>query len=282
VALSGVAVPASAFETIGDPGLFGPGSISWRVDREVMVLGGGTCALLMQLAHPAVAAGVAQHSDFREDPFARLRRTLQASFEVVFGTRPRAERSLARIDAIHRQVRGRIPESGLSYEARDPRLLLWVHATLVDTAVRVYDRFVARLSADEAQAYHAEAIQVAVALGVPPDLVPATLEELRTEMARLIAGGEVQVTPTARDLSRSVLYPTRFPPRFVWDAAHLVAMSVMPPDLRRGYGIWWSPARQRGVDRMAAVSRRVYPLIPSALRHVPQARAAEGRMGRPG
>jgi uncharacterized protein (DUF2236 family) len=243
-----------------------------------MVLGGGTCALLLQLAHPAVAAGVAQHSNFRDDPFARLRRTLHASYEVVFGTRERAARSLARIDAIHGAVSGVVPESGAAYRARDPRLLLWVHATLIDTAIRIYDRFVARLTAAEAEAYHAEGARVAVALGVPMDLVPPTLHDLRAEMRSMIESGEVRVTPTARGLSRAVLYPARFPPRLVWDLAHLASMSVMPAEVRRGYGIGWSEARERGVDRLAVLSRRLYPRLPRGLRHVPQARAAERRL----
>jgi uncharacterized protein (DUF2236 family) len=127
-----------------DRGLFGPLSVSWRIDREVMVLAGGSGALLMQLAHPAVAAGVAEHTDFRADPFARLRRTLAATHAVVFGSTPRAERAIRRVNAIHAAVRGKVPETGEPYRALDPTLLLWVHATLVDTAIRVSDRFVAK------------------------------------------------------------------------------------------------------------------------------------------
>lgn len=263
-----------------DPGLFGPGSMAWRVDREVLVLGGGTCALLLQLAHPAVAAGVAQHSTFREDPFARLRRTLAATLAVVFGATPRAERALARIDAIHGAVRGRVPETGAPYDARDPRLLLWVHATLVDTALRVYDRFVEPLDADAAQAYHAEARQIAVRLGVPGAAVPATLTELRAFMAGMVASGEVRVSPTALALRDAVRYPTRMLPRFAWDLAHLASDSVMHPNLRRQYGIPWSAGREAGMRRVAAASRRLLPLVPAPLRHLPQARAAERRLGR--
>jgi uncharacterized protein (DUF2236 family) len=265
---------------VADAGLFGPDSVSWRIDREVLVLAGGTCALLMQLAHPAVAAGVDQHSDFRTDPFARLRRTLTASYSVVFGSTRRAGRALARIDAIHGRVRGAVPETGEPYDARDPDLLLWVHGTLVDTALRAYDRYVRPLTADEAQAYHAEARQVAVRLGVPAEAVPATLDELRAGMRRLIEEGTVRVSPTARSLAPSVLYPTRFPPRWIWDAAHLVSFSVMPAELRREYGIAWSPARERGMERLAAASRRILPHLPAALREVPHARSAERRLAR--
>ncbi len=261
-----------------DPGLFGPDSISWRVDREVLLLAGGTCALLMQVAHPAVAAGVAQHSDFRGDPFGRLRRTLTASYAVVFGSSSRAERAIRRINAIHTAVNGRVPETGDSYRALDPDLLLWVHATLVDTALRVYKRYVAPLPPSAAEAYHDEARRIAIRLGVPADAMPGTLGDLRARMEAMLAAGEVRVSPTARMLAPSILYPSRALPRFVWDAAHLVSFSVMPPSIRAGYGIPWSPARERGMRRVAAVSRRVLPLLPPTLRHVPQARTAERRL----
>lgn len=266
----------------GAAGLFGPASISWRVDREALLLAGGSCALLMQLAHPAVAAGVAQHSDFQSDPFARLRRTLTTSHAVVFGSSARAEQALRRINAVHGMVRGSVPESGLPYDALDPSLLLWVHATLVDTAIRVYDRFVAPLSSAEAERYHDEARQIAVRLGVPAAAVPLTLAELRAEMSRMIDSGEVSVTPTARRLADAVLYPMPFLPRIAWDAAHLFSLSLLPARLRGQYGIPWSSARERGVLRLAAASRTLVPLLPKVLRFVPAARAAERRLRRAG
>jgi uncharacterized protein (DUF2236 family) len=265
--------------TRADTGLFGPDSMAWRIDREVLVLGGGTCALLLQLAHPAVAAAVAEHSTFRDDPFARLRRTLTSTFAVVFGSTRQADRAIGRVNAIHRSIRGSIPESGAAYDATEPRLLLWVHATLIDTAIRIYDRFVTPLSAASAQAYHAESRSIAIRLGVAPELVPPTLAELRTFMAGAVASGEVAVSPTARSLRDAVRYPAAFPPRFVWDLAHLASDSVMHAQLRAQYGIGWSPRRAAGVERLAAASRRLLPLVPPALRFVPHARAAERRVG---
>jgi uncharacterized protein (DUF2236 family) len=259
-------------------GLFGPGSAAWRIDREVLILAGGTCALLMQLAHPAVAAGVEQHSDFRADPFARLRRTLTSSFDVVFGSVYRAERAIRRMNAIHSAVRGSVPGTGEAYFARDPRLLLWVHATLIDTALRVYDRYVSPLADADAQRYYAESAEIAVRLGVPQAALPGTLDGLRAEMAAMIASGEVRVSPTARSLAPSVLYPTAVPPRFVWEVGHLVSMSVMPDALRRGYGIRWSAGRDRGMRRAAAVIRGALPLVPAPLRFVPQYRSALRRV----
>ncbi len=258
-------------------GIFGPRSVSWRVDRELVVLAGGSCALLMQAAHPSVAAGVAEHSSYATDPFGRLMRTLTSSFDVVFGTRTEAETTLRRVNAIHAVVRGTRPD-GREYSALEPEALLWVHATLVDTALRVYGRFVAPISEADAQRYHAESAMVAVRLGVPEPIIPPTIGELRAWMAGMIEGGTVRVTPQARQIARTVLYPLRFPPRVAWDAAHLVSIATLPDALRRQYGLGWSPARERGIERIAAASRRLLPLVPSSLRHAPQARTAERRV----
>ena len=258
-------------------GLFGPGSVSWRIDRELLVLAGGSCALLMQAAHPSVAAGVSQHSDYATDPFGRLFRTLTSSFSVVFGTLADANATIRRVNAIHAAVRGHRSD-GTDYSALDPEALLWVHATLVDTALRVYSRFVAPLPARDAQRYHEESARVAVALGVPEGAIPARLEDLRAWMDSMIASGTVRVTSEARVIARTVLYPTRFPPRLAWDAAHLVSVATLRGELRHQYGIQWSAAREMGMERIAAASRAVLPWIPSPLRHAPQARAATRRV----
>jgi uncharacterized protein (DUF2236 family) len=157
-----------------------------------------------------------------------------------------------------------------------------VHATLVDSAIRVYDRFVSPLSQDEAEAYYAEASVIARRLGVPDASLPPTLVDLRAEMERQMRDGDVQVTPTARSLATAVLYPTRFPPRPVWDLAHLASISVLPPAIRRGYGIGWSDRRTRGVELLASATRRLLPLVPGPLRHVPAARSAARRLARAG
>jgi uncharacterized protein (DUF2236 family) len=258
-------------------GLFGPGSMGWRVDRERVVLAGGSCALLLQAAHPVVAAGVVEHSTYATDPFGRLLRTLHTSFDVAFGDRETATAAIGRVNAIHARVRGRMPDGG-PYSALDPDALLWVHATLVDTALRVYGRFVAPLGPADEQRYHDEAIPVAVALGVPAARVPATIVELRAWMDAEIASGRVRVTPAARAIATTVLYPLPTVPRFVWDAAHLVSMSVLRPEIRRQYGIGWSAARERGMGRIAAASRRLLPLVPHAIRLAPEARQALQRV----
>ncbi len=245
-------------------GLFEPGSISWRVDRESVVLAGGTCALLMQIAHPSVAAGVSAHSDFRADPFARLRRTLGTSWAIVFGDRQAAERAIRRVNAVHELVTGVVSETGTPYRALDPALLLWVHATLVDTALRMHDRFVGRLTSAEMNDYHLEAAEVAVRLGVPESLIPPTVVELRAWMDGLIASGEVRVRPhrPRPDARRSCTPP----------ASRLASCGTRPtwPRSRSSTrqfdastGCRGTAVGNAGLDRLAAASRRIVPLLPA-------------------
>ena len=266
--------------TAGDPaiGLFGPESLSWRIDRELIVLAGGSCALLMQAAHPAVAMAVVDHSTYASDPFGRLMRTLTSSFDVVFGDRRTAQAAIRRINAIHAKVRGRMPDGEGTYSALDPHALLWVHATLVDTALRIYGRFVHPLGEADEQAYHAESARVALLLGVPEDMLPSTIGELRGWMGDCMVDATIRVTPQARRVARTVLYPVPGVPRTIMTAAHLVSLSTLPEGLRRQYGVGWSPARERGVERLARFSRGVLPLLPSVVRDAPQARAAQRRV----
>jgi uncharacterized protein (DUF2236 family) len=252
--------------------------MGWRIDREVIVLAGATAAFLLQLADPAVAAGVAQHSNFREDPYGRLRRTLINTFSVAFGSSGRARAAIQHLNAIHRSVSGTVPENGSRYTALDPVLLLWVHATLIDTALRVYDRFVEPLTVEEMDAYLRESRPVAIRLGVPESLFPENVVALREWMAGRMASGAVQVTPTARLLSQSVLYPSRVPPRFVWTAAHLISFSVLPREILRAYGIGWGERRTGAMARVATVTRTILPLVPGPLRYVPAWRTAARRL----
>ncbi|MES4792129.1 MAG: DUF2236 domain-containing protein, partial [Chloroflexota bacterium] len=191
--------------------LFPPDAVIRKVDGEGVLLLGGGRALLMQLAHPSVAQGVADHSDFERDPFGRLRRTLEASFSMVFGTEEAARRTAAVLRSVHGRV------TGPGYRANDPELLLWVHATLVDTALTVYRRFVGHLSPEEQEAYYRESALVAEIIGVPRDRQPADLAAFRDYMRTMIA--TLEVTDTARRVARAVLSP-----QVPWPAEPLLAL----------------------------------------------------------
>ncbi len=242
-------------------GLFDDDAVIRRVDGELVLLLGGPRALLMQLAHPLVARGVAEHSGFKADPFARLQRTLDASFAIVFGSNEQSRRAAKGVKAAHRTVHGE------GYDANDPELLLWVHSTLVDTAMRIHTRFLRPLSTDEAEQYYDQSMRVAEVLGVPLDRQPPDLTAfrayVRSQVASLVVGDD------AKRLARAVLRP-RVP--IVAEPAVILIRNLtaglLPEPLRRGYGLAWDPARQAALMAAMVTLRQTLPLVPSGLRRV--------------
>src|SRR3977135_1973139 len=152
-------------------GLYSESSITRRVNRENILLLGGGRALLMQLAHPKVAAGVDEHSDFRAHPIRRLRRTIRMTMAIVFGDRETALAAPRGVNQVHAKVQGS------DYRAVDPELLLWVYATLADTALVTYETFVKRLQPHEREAFHEEFKLLRELLGIPRQRFPGTALE---------------------------------------------------------------------------------------------------------
>src|SRR6266536_35811 len=139
-----------------DAGLFGPDSVSWRVLRESSVVVGRLRALLMHAAHPLVVAGARQTGMYERDPWRRLERTLRQTFTVVFGTHLEAEQAAKRIDDVHGAIKGIDEVTGLRYDARDPDLLLWVHACVVSGFLEMERRTLGKLDDAVRQRFHEE------------------------------------------------------------------------------------------------------------------------------
>jgi uncharacterized protein (DUF2236 family) len=242
------------------------------------MLGGGR-ALLLQVAHPLVAAGVAAHSGYREDPWKRLEGTMNAVWSVVFGTRAQADRAAARVRSMHGRVNGTISErmgpfpAGTRYSALDPELLLWVHATLVDTALLVHSQWVRPLAPREQEAYYEDMKTCAQLFGTPRDVLPPTLFDFRLYMEERLASEEICVTDTARDIAREVLRPPLpLPLRPAMEIVKVVTASLLPPALRREYGLGWDPVRSVATTASREWVRRIaMPLLPGRLRRVPAA-----------
>jgi len=260
----------------GDPGLFPSGSVAGRVNAETTLLLGGGRALLMQLAHPMVAAGVADHSCFRGDPFARLWRTLNTTLTVSFGDTEQSRAAAARVTGVHRRVRGE--RDGCAYDALDPELLLWVHATLVDSALVTYERFVRPLSTPVCERYYEEMKRQAIALEVPEAALPPGLREFRTYVSDMAA--TLVVSDEARDLATEVVRPP-VPLALASGTAlmRLITVGLLPPRLRVAYGYAWSTGRERTLDAVAAAARLAVPLLPDGIRRWPHAREADRRLG---
>jgi uncharacterized protein (DUF2236 family) len=191
----GPAVAAS-----GDPGWFGPDSVAWRVHADLATVVGGLRALLYQTLHPLAMAGVAQHSDYRNDPWGRLHRTAEFVAATTYGTSAEALRAVERVRRVHVPVRGTASD-GRAYSADDPDLLAFVHATEVDSFLAAYQRYGAGLSAGDADRYVAEMAVVARALGADP--VPDDVAGLR----ELLASSEIHATSEARDALRFLMLP---------------------------------------------------------------------------
>jgi uncharacterized protein (DUF2236 family) len=253
--------------------------MTWRVDRETAVLlGSGARALLLQVAHPKVAAAVADHSRYRSDPLGRLRDTLDAIYGFSFADRSGVERILSQIHHLHTRVSGRTPD-GKPYSALDPHLLLWVYATLIDSSLLAYETFVAKLSAGEREAYYAELRSAGPLWGIRAADFPDSLVGLRAWMGDLVASGEVRVSPQGRHVGRFILEPrVWWMPRPAEVLLRQGTIWLLPPVLRAGFGYTWGPRRERGMRRLAACSRAIVPRLPHLARDLPIARAAEARV----
>jgi uncharacterized protein (DUF2236 family) len=265
-----------------DPGLYGPGSEAWRLNREAMLLlGAGPRALLLQLAHPAVAAGVADHSDFRADPWRRLAGTLRSYLTIVYGTTAAARTEIRRLNALHRDI------TGPGYAARDPVLSLWVHATLVDSTIAVADAWLEPIGRDRRAAYYLETRPVGRAFGVPEAILPADLDAFEAYLAGMLApDGPIRVTPVARELARAVLRPP-LAPLAPWLASVPVelyawtlwpSIGTLPASVRDDYGLAWG-VRERAVSAWLVAAWRTWrPILPASFRQMPKALAADRRM----
>ena len=261
--------------------LFGPESITWRVNREATLLAGGGRALLLQIAHPLVAAGVEAYSDFRAHPLRRLWRTLDLMLTIVFADGAEALGAVRAIERVHARVRGVLATDlgpfprGTPYDAGDPTLLLWVHATLVDSAMLVYDRFVAPLDPGARAAYYDESRVVARLLGIPDRVVPADLGAFEEYVESMISGPVLTVGSAAREIAAAIFRPAVpivLRPAFV--VSPFLTAGLLPARIRERYGLAWSPTRERALAATAAVTRALLPTVPAALRFMPHARRA--------
>ena len=198
---------------------------------------------------------------------------------LCFGTEQQAQAVLARINAIHGRVNGLLPETagvfpaGTAYSARDPALLAWVHATLLDMNLRVYELYVEPLPIEEKDRYCAEASAIDEALGIPTGRLPQSFGELRQYMDASYASGEIVVTDVARALARDIVYPPA--PRVAGPAIWLIRLTtvgLLPPTIRAGYGFPWDSRSEAMLRLSAGLVRHLLPLMPSVVRHWPAAR----------
>jgi uncharacterized protein (DUF2236 family) len=266
----------------------------------MLLLGAGPRALLLQIAHPLVAEGVFDHSDFQADPWSRLSATIRSYLRIVYGTAATARGEIRRLNQLHRDIRG------ATYRARDPELSLWVHATLVDSTLAAYEAWIEPLSNERRARYYEETMPVGRAFGIPPELLPADLDAFEAYLDRMLGpGGPIVVGDTARELAETILRPPLAPalgalgtfgegvgeasprlsawleaiPPAAYEWLMWPAVGLLPASVRTGYGLRWG-VRERLVSGWLVAAWKAWrPLLPTSFRQMPQALAADRRIG---
>ncbi len=294
-------------------GIYGPRSEAWRLNREAaLLLGAGPMAVLLQVAHPLVAEGVAQHSTFKADPWARLDGTLRSYLRIVYGSGPAARGEIQRLNTLHRSVAGTVSDRsaaerfGAAYTARDPELSLWVHATLVWATLVTVERWLGPVTGDRKSRYYAETLAVGRRFGVPDARLPADLDAFEAYVASMIGpDGPVHPTDVSRDLALAILHPPLAPvvergavaralgpaapavasllrraPRSALTPVLVPAVGLLPPTLRAELRLPWGPW-ERALDAWLTTMWHAWrPAFPTRVRWFPQALAADARVAR--
>lgn len=268
------------------PGYFSDDSMLRRIHRERAVALSGPRALLMQAAHPLAVVGLLSHSTAIEEPYDRLARTAQVMSTIGFGSRTDADRITKHVRAMHRRVSGRIPNAvgpypaGTPYRADDPKLLLWVLFTLVDSALVIYQKYVGKLSRDEQAAYWEDYKVVGQLFGLRRSAMPKTIDDLDEYRERMLTGDELHITDWARERARQIVLEPPIPTvaRPLLETVNFITITLLPDRIRDEYG--FSPLPPAFVRRALVaggaeyVKRGVVPLLPEKLRYVPSAREA--------
>jgi uncharacterized protein (DUF2236 family) len=252
-----------------DLGYFGPDSVSWRVHREVTVLFGGARAVLMQAAHPLVIAGARETGFYERNPWKRLQRTLILTYTITFGSKAEAHAAADRINEIHARIRGVDEITGFPYDALDPELLLYVHACLVDSALRFEELTVGGLDDAGRQRFHEEQMLAAEMVLVPREIIPKTVPELREYLQGVADSGLLRVTDSARRVADLFRDPPREAEwRPILKGVSRLAFATLPPGLREMYGIRVGPGKRAGMRATFGATRALRPVLPARYRYI--------------
>jgi uncharacterized protein (DUF2236 family) len=270
------------------------GSITWRRAGDARLMVGAGYALLLQVSHPVVGAGVSEHSNFREDPWGRLLRTLDYTNTMVFGEPEDAVRMGRGIREMHKRIKG-VDRHGNRYHALEPEAYAWVHATLAEAIVNGHSRFGRPMSRAEVEAFYAEWLGMGRLLGVRERDLPADWYGFREYFDRMVAE-RLEHNETVRDVLDALKEPARPPalplPDGAWRAARfpaarltaLATIGMLPPVLRERFGLEWSRAQETQLRALGVASRAATPVMPASLRRMGPAwlerrRDAIGRSG---
>ncbi len=264
-------------------GIFGPPSMSWKINREsALFLGAGRAALL-QLAHPWVATALAQHSSLMAKPIARFHSTFRIVFTMIFGSLGQATGAARHLYRLHTFVRGELAESigafakGSPYQANEAAALRWVYATLVESAVLAYEFVMPGLTADERERYYAESRTLAALFGLPAVAMPADWPAFLSYCRAMEASDQLGVSGPARAMAHALLAGAGSrikPPR--WYRA--LTTEWLPRRFAGEFGLEIDETDCRAVERARRWLPGVYRTLPAALRFVGPWHEAQARL----
>jgi uncharacterized protein (DUF2236 family) len=255
-----------------------PGSVTWRYAGDARLIATGAYAILLQVAHPAVGAGVGEHSEFRADPWGRLLRTLDYSYTMTYGGPELAMAMGARIRGMHKAIKGTRPD-GERYHALEPDAYAWVHATLAHSIVRGHRLLGSPMRPDQVERFYAEWRRSGRLIGVRERDLPEDWTAFCDYFDAMVTD-RLERTPAAEEVLETLASPAPPPLRFLPDAAwrlarvptrhqiDLVTGGLLGPELRRRLGVPWSRTKQHELQLLGAASRAVTPLLPATLRNV--------------
>jgi uncharacterized protein (DUF2236 family) len=264
-----------------DLGLFGPGTVTWRVHAEPILALAGLRSLYLQALHPRAVAGVVQNSGYKADPWGRLVRTINYVATVVFGTTAQAEAAGRRVRAVHARLTARDPRTGETFRVDEPDLLRWVHVSEVESFLDTARRAGIALTGDEIDTYYAEQRRVAALVGLDPATIPGTAAEvddyyrdIRPQLAMTRDAAETLLFLTAPPLPwRLGLTPARL--AYVGIAA--TAFGLLPAWARRMYGLPGLPTTELSASLTARTLRLALNALPHRVYEGPLYRAAMER-----
>jgi len=271
------------------PGLFAPDSVSWKVNREsVLFLAAGRAALL-QLAHPWVAAAIAEHSRTLNDPIGRFHQTFRIMFTMSFGPLEQVFAAARGLYRLHKGIRGTLPESsgrfarGSSYQANEADALSWVYATLVDSSVLAYELVLPPLSDAERGQYYLESRKTAALFGLASDRLPQSWAGFSDYMESMVRSDTLGVSAAAREMAQQLLHGRvlKLRPPFWYRA---LTTELLPHRFREEFQFSYGGLERHAAARSLQWLRRIYPRLPALLRFVGPYNELESRLkgrGRP-
>lgn len=265
---------------------FSPDSELWRVNRYANGLLFGPAAVLLQVAHPRVAQGVADHSDFRDDALGRLRRTLSTVNRIAFGTKADAEEMRARLTAVHGGVKGETSEGMTGpkkYSAFEPDLLMWVLSTLIDASIKGYEFVWKPLNRERRENFYRDFRRFGTYFGLGEEVGPRDYGEFVEYYEEMLSGDLLGSHPLCAEVASAVVWPRRpMRDRLLGKVVDFLPIETVPEKVGARLGLestGWTRGRMWVLEKVAPVAFRT---LPKWMVYYPESYRAEKRLGKLG